>query len=88
MKYRRRDVRQWQLNMGCTQFLGSLWHSIFVTTSSFTSSAVQTAKDLSHRIVLIDGFQLAKLMIRYNIGCRDQDIIHVKKIDEDYFDSK
>jgi restriction system protein len=59
---------------------------IFVTTSNFTASAIQTAKDLGHRIVLIDGNHLAKLMIRYNIGCRDQDIIYIKKIDEDYFD--
>ncbi len=59
---------------------------IFVTTSSFTSSATQTAKDLNHRIVLIDGKQLAKLMIRYNIGCRDEEVLHIKKLDEDYFD--
>jgi len=59
---------------------------IFVTTSNFTASAIQTAKDLSHRIVLIDGKQLAKLMIRYNVGCRDEEILHIKKIDEDYFD--
>jgi restriction system protein len=59
---------------------------IFVTTSTFTSAATQTAKDLSHRIVLIDGTQLTKLMIRYNIGCRDEDVLHIKKLDEDYFD--
>jgi restriction system protein len=58
---------------------------LFVTTSSFSSSAIQTAKDLGMRIVLIDGVQLAKLMIRYNIGCRDEDVLHLKKIDEDYF---
>ncbi len=58
---------------------------LFVTTSSFSPSAIQTAKDLGMRIVLIDGVQLAKLMIRYNIGCRDEDVLHLKKIDEDYF---
>ncbi len=60
---------------------------IFVTTSSFTPSAIDTSKNLSHRIVLIDGKQLAKLMIRYNIGCRDEEILYIKKIDEEYFDS-
>jgi len=59
---------------------------IFVTTSSFSPSAVQTAKDLGSRIVLIDGAQLARLMIRYNIGCRDEEIVHLKKIDEDFFE--
>lgn len=58
---------------------------LFVTTSSFSASAIQTAKDLGMRIVLIDGPQLAKLMIRYNVGCRDEDILHIKKIDEEYF---
>lgn len=72
-------------------FFGSLslkkaTKGIFVTTSSFTPSAIQTAKDLSHRIVLIDGKQLAKLMIRYNIGCRDEEVLHIKKLDEEYFD--
>ena len=58
---------------------------IFVTTSAFSPSAVQTAMDLGMRIVLIDGGQMARLMIRYNIGCRDEDILHLKKIDEDFF---
>lgn len=60
---------------------------IFITTSDFTSSATQTAKDLGMRIVLINGSELAKLMIRYNIGSRDEQILHLKKIDEDFFDS-
>lgn len=59
---------------------------IFVTTSDFTESAVQTAKDLGSRIVLIDGRRLAELMIKYNIGCRDKEILHIKQIDEGYFD--
>lgn len=59
---------------------------IFVTTSHFTSGAQQTVKDLGSRIVLIDGPQLAKLMIKYNIGCRDKDVLHIKQIDEGYFD--
>lgn len=59
---------------------------IFVTTSAFSSSAEQTAKDLGSRIVLIDGTQLARLMIRYNIGCRDEETLHLKKVDEDFFE--
>ena len=59
---------------------------IFITTSDFTSSATQTAKDLGMRIVLINGKELAKLMLRYNIGSRDEQVLHLKKIDEDFFD--
>lgn len=60
---------------------------IFVTTSSFSSPAVETARGLGSRIVLIDGLQLTKLMIRYNVGCRDEDVLHLKKIDEDFFEA-
>lgn len=59
---------------------------IFVTTSHFTGSAEQTARDLGSRIVLIDGPQLAKLMVKYNVGCRDKDVLRIKQIDESYFD--
>ena len=59
---------------------------IFVTTSAFSTSAIQTAENLGSRIVLIDGAKLAKLMIRYNIGCRDKDVLHIKELDEAFFD--
>jgi restriction system protein len=36
--------------------------------------------------VLIDGQQLARLMIRYNVGCRDEDVLHIKRLDEDFFE--
>jgi restriction system protein len=59
---------------------------IFVTTSAFSSAAIDTARGLGSRIVLIDGLQLTKLMIRYNVGCRDEDVLHLKKVDEDFFE--
>lgn len=59
---------------------------IFVTTSNFSQSAIQTAEGLGSRIVLIDGFHLARLMIRYGIGCRTEETIHIKRLDEEYFD--
>jgi restriction system protein len=59
---------------------------IFITTSDFTSSAQETANNLGTRIVLINGKELAKLMLRYNIGSRDEDVLHIKKIDEDFFE--
>lgn len=59
---------------------------IFVTTSAFSPSAIETAKGLGSRIVLIDGFHLSRLMIRYGIGCRTEETFHIKKLDEEYFD--
>jgi restriction system protein len=73
------------------EFFGSLslkkaQKGIFVTTSGFTKSASETARQIGGRIVLIDSNQLGKLMVRYNVGCRDQDIVHIKRVDEDFFD--
>jgi restriction system protein len=59
---------------------------LFVTTSTFSTSARETAEFLSKRIVLIDGTQLTALMIRYNVGCRVEETLHIKKIDEDFFE--
>ncbi|OEE89416.1 restriction endonuclease [Enterovibrio norvegicus FF-162] len=59
---------------------------IFITTSDFTTSATQTAKDLGIRIVLINGKELAKLMLRYNIGSRAEQVIYLKRIDEEFFE--
>lgn len=59
---------------------------LFVTTSNFTGSARETADYLSKRIVLIDGEQLTRLMIRHNVGCRIEEVLHLKKIDEDFFE--
>lgn len=59
---------------------------LFVTTSSFSSSAVKTADGLSKRIVLVDGARLTKLMIQFNVGCRVEEVMAIKRIDEDFFD--
>jgi restriction system protein len=72
-------------------FFGSLdrhkaTKGLFVTASTFSSSAKETAQSLSKRLVLIDGVELARLMIRHNVGCRIEDTLHIKKIDEDFFE--
>ena len=59
---------------------------IFVTTSSFSKSAVDTAHQIGARIVLIDSEQLGKLMVRHNVGCRDQEVLHINRIDDDFFE--
>jgi restriction system protein len=59
---------------------------LFVTTSTFSSSAKETAEFLSKRIVLLDGMQLAALMVQQNIGCRVEDTLYIKKLDEEFFE--
>ena len=72
-------------------FFGSLdrfkaTKGLFVTASTFTSSARETATQLSKRIVLIDGDQLTRLMIRHGIGCRIDETLHIKSLDEEFFE--
>lgn len=59
---------------------------LFVTTTSFSPAAKETADLLSKRIVLIDGQLLTRLMIRYEIGCRTEETIQIKKLDEEFFE--
>lgn len=72
-------------------FFGSLdrfkaTKGLFVTTSTFTPSARETSEYLSKRIVLIDGIQLTKLMIRHEVGCRTEEVLFIKKLDEEFFE--
>ncbi len=58
---------------------------IFITTSNFTKEAIEYTPRNETKIVLIDGHQLAQLMIDYNLGCTPQQTYEVKKLDSDYF---
>jgi restriction system protein len=61
---------------------------IFITTSNFTKEALDYTPRNETKIVLIDGEQLAQLMIDYNIGCATQQIYELKKLDSDYFEEE
>jgi restriction system protein len=54
-------------------------------TSTFSQQAVEFAKHLSRRVVLIDDQRLADLMIEHDIGVRVSRAIQFKRIDEDFF---
>jgi len=58
---------------------------IFITTSNFTKEALEYSPRNETKIVLIDGEQLAQLMIDYNLGCTTQQTYELKKVDGDYF---
>jgi restriction system protein len=61
---------------------------IFITTSNFSKEALEYTPKNETKIVLIDGGQLAQLMIDYNLGCTSQQTYELKKIDSDYFDEE
>lgn len=59
---------------------------VFITTSYFTNDALRYADKLPNaKVVLIDGDQLAALMISYNVGVTVERTYTVKRIDENYF---
>jgi len=58
---------------------------IFITTSSFTKEALEYSPKNETKIVLLDGHQLAQLMIDFNLGCSPSQNYEIKRLDGDYF---
>jgi len=58
---------------------------IFITTSTFSKKAIEYVSKIDTKIILIDGTQLAKLMIENNVGVSKIASYEIKKIDLDYF---
>lgn len=63
---------------------------VFVTTADFTKGAKDYSAKSTKRIVLVNGDELARLMVRHDVGVRVRDPhrrpIRIKTIDEDFFD--
>ena len=59
---------------------------IFITTSTFTKDAKEFASIIDKKIILIDGVELANLMIDFNVGVASVSTFEVKKVDLDYFE--
>jgi restriction system protein len=59
---------------------------IFISTSSFTKDAIDYQPKNETKIVLIDGEQLAQLMIDHNLGVSIANTYEIKKLDNDYFE--
>ena len=59
---------------------------IMITTSTFSQHAREYANNIDNlKIILIDGEQLAQLMMDYDVGVTEESRYVVKKIDLDYF---
>ncbi|MBC7568648.1 MAG: restriction endonuclease [Spirosoma sp.] len=58
---------------------------VFITTSSFTREAREYVPRNETKIVLIDGDELAQLMIDYNLGVSVQQTFEIKRMDNDFF---
>ena len=58
---------------------------VFITTSSFSAEAIEFAAHVVPRVILIDGHELAQLMIDHGVGVATETRIEIKRIDSDYF---
>jgi len=56
-----------------------------LTTSYFSQDALSFVRQIESKIVLIDGEELAGLMIDHNIGVSPVSVYEIKRIDSDYF---
>lgn len=71
-------------------FVGSLvglgaTKGVFVTTSNFSAPAIEFARGLQQRIILINGARLTELMVEFGVGVRVARTVEVKRLDEDFF---
>lgn len=58
---------------------------IFITTSSFSDGTREYVATIDSKIVLIDGTELAQLMIDHGIGVTPHQTYEIKRLDSDYF---
>lgn len=58
---------------------------VFVTTSTFSSQAVEFASRIPQRVILIDGKRLTELMVEHGVGVRSSRVLEFKRLDEDFF---
>jgi restriction system protein len=88
------QAKRWQGSVGrpeIQKFVGALQgqrakKGVFITTSTYTADAADYATRIDTKVVLIDGKQLAGLMIDFDVGVAPAATYVVKRIDSDYFE--
>jgi len=88
------QAKRWEGTVGrpeIQKFVGALHgkrarKGVFITTGLFSTDARDYVKNIDPKVVLIDGRQLAELMIDFNVGVDSVISYQVKRITLDYFD--
>ncbi len=88
------QAKKWENTVGpgdIDKFVGSLMRKkatkgVFITSGMFTDGAERAGKEAAVKVRLIDGDELAELMIDYNVGVAAADTYIVKKVDTDFFE--
>lgn len=87
------QAKRWENTVGrpeIQKFVGALTgqrakKGLFISTSEFSSDALEYVSRIDTKIVLIDGETLAQLMIDHGVGVSTITTYELKKIDTDYF---
>lgn len=87
------QAKRWENVVGrpeIQKFIGALAgqgakKGVFITTSRYTNEARDYQPRNDTKIVLIDGEQLADLMIDFNLAVSTANTFEIKRIDNDYF---
>jgi restriction system protein len=90
------QAKRWEGSVGrpaVQAFAGSLegqraMKGVLITTSTFTNDAREFVKHIEKKIVLIDGYELAQLMIEHDVGVTTAATYAIKKMDTDYFEEE
>ena len=87
------QAKRWEATVGrpeVQKFAGALQgqrarKGIMITTSTFARGAEEYVKLIDSKIILVDGVQLAALMIDHGVGVTTESVFEVKRVDSDYF---
>ncbi len=90
------QAKRWQGTVGrpeIQKFVGALHgkrarKGIFITTGTFSTEALDFVSQIESKVALIDGKQLAEMMIDSNVGVTPQAAYETKRIDSDYFEEE
>lgn len=88
------QAKKWEGAVGrpeIQKFVGALHgkrarKGVFISTGSFSRDAMDYVSRIDPKVVLIDGQQLAELMIDVGLGVSPTASYEIKRIDADYFD--
>lgn len=90
------QAKRWEGTVGrpeIQKFAGALQgqrasKGVFITTSSYSRDALEYVSVINSKIILIDGQQLASLMIDFNVGVSTIGMYELKRVDADYFEGE
>lgn len=90
------QAKRWEGTVGrpeIQKFAGALQgqrasKGVFITTSGYSRDAIDYVGMINAKIILIDGEQLAGLMVDHGVGVSTVGMYELKRLDNDYFEGE